>query len=100
MTFETEGGGLVAGKNSNFYVEIELNEGAEFLGVQEWMRNFAVDQAWTVHLAAHKDVDAADPRRCSLERYLRGKWQAGECDPDELTCYGLSYLARLGSESW
>jgi hypothetical protein len=34
-----------------------------------------------VHLAAHKDVDAADPRRCSLERYLRGKWQAGESDP-------------------
>jgi hypothetical protein len=23
----------------------------------------AVDQAWTVHLAAHRDVDAADPRR-------------------------------------
>jgi hypothetical protein len=48
----------------------------------------AVDQAWTVHLAAHQDVDAADPRRCSLERYL-WEWQAGESDPDELTCYGL-----------
>ena len=104
MTFETEGGGLVAGKNSNFYVEIELNEGADIFGSSKMDEEFplrvAVDQAWTVHLAAHKDVDAADPRRCSLERYLRGKWQAGESDPDELTCYGLSYLARLGSESW
>jgi hypothetical protein len=67
---------------------------------EEFPLRVAVDQAWTVHLAAHKDVDAADPRRCSLERYLRGKWQGGESDPDELTCYGLSYLARLGSESW
>jgi hypothetical protein len=60
----------------------------------------AVDRAWTVHLAAHSEIDAADGRRCSLERYLRGKWQAGESDPDELTCYGLAYLARLEAESW
>jgi hypothetical protein len=40
VTFETEGGGLVAGENGNFFVAIELNEGAEFLGVQKWMRNF------------------------------------------------------------
>lgn len=60
----------------------------------------AVDRAWNVHVATHDDIDAADPRRCSLERYLRGKWQAGEADPEELTCQGLSYLARLGSESW
>jgi hypothetical protein len=26
----------------------------------------AVDRAWTVHLATYNDVDAADPRRCSL----------------------------------
>jgi hypothetical protein len=65
---------------------------------EEFPLKVAVDQAWTVHLVVH-DVDAADPRRCSLERFLRGKWQAGESDPDELTCHGL-YLARLGSESW
>jgi hypothetical protein len=53
----------------------------------------AVDRAWTVHLATHTDVDAADPRRCSLERYLSERW-------DDLTCYGLSYLARLKSENW
>jgi hypothetical protein len=60
----------------------------------------AVDRAWTVHLAMKKDIDAADERRCSLERYLIGKWQGGENDPEELTCHGLSYLRRLGSESW
>jgi hypothetical protein len=26
--------------------------------------------------------------------------RVAESDPDELTCYGLSYLARLGSETW
>jgi hypothetical protein len=51
-------------------------------------------------LATHNDVEAGDYRRCSLERYLNGKWQAGESDPEELTCHGQSYLARLGSESW
>ena len=40
----------------------------------------AVDRAWTGTYATHKDVDAGDPRRCSLERYLTGKWQAGEND--------------------
>ena len=60
----------------------------------------AVYQAWTVHLAMHNDVAAADPRRCSLERYLRERWEAGESDPEELTCRGLSYLAGLSSESW
>jgi hypothetical protein len=60
----------------------------------------AVERAWNLHLATHADVDAADQRRCSLERHLSGKWRAGESDPEELTCCGLSYLARLGSESW
>jgi hypothetical protein len=60
----------------------------------------ALDIAWAVHLATHSEDDAADPRRCSLERYLNGKWHAGEIDPEELTCCGLSYLARLGPENW
>jgi len=34
----------------------------------------AIDRAWTVHIATHNDSDAADQRRCSLERYLVGKW--------------------------
>ena len=28
----------------------------------------AADRAWTIYLAAHADVDAADHRRCTLER--------------------------------
>ena len=60
----------------------------------------AIYQAWTVHVATHNDIDASDPRRCSLERHLSERWKAGESDPDELTCRGLSYLARLRSESW
>ena len=60
----------------------------------------AVDRAWAVHLATHKDVDPGDYRRCSLERHLAGKWQAGANDPEELTCQGLSYLAHLKTESY
>jgi len=66
----------------------------------EFQLKVAVDRAWTVHLAMHKERDANDPRRCSLERYLGERWQAGESDLDELTCYGLSNLARLRPESW
>ena len=96
-------GQILSGKSGNFFFPIELSS-RRVSGVQEWMTSFrlrvAVDQAWTVHLATHTDVDAADPRRCSLERYLSERWEAGESDPEELTCYGLSYLARLRSESW
>jgi hypothetical protein len=60
----------------------------------------AIDRAWNVHLATNNDVDAADQRRCSLERYLIGKWQGGENDPEELTCHGLAFLNRLASEGW
>jgi hypothetical protein len=61
----------------------------------------ASDRAWTIYLAARADVDAADHRRCTLERYLHGRWQAGESDPEELTCSGLSHLWRLRPEdSW
>jgi hypothetical protein len=30
-----------------------------------------------------------------LERFVRGRWHAGERDLDELTCSGLSFLSRL-----
>ena len=36
-----------------------------------------------------------DERRCTLERFVRERWQAGETDLDELTCSGLSFLSRL-----
>jgi hypothetical protein len=60
----------------------------------------AVDRAWTIYLAAHANVDAADHRRCTLERYLRDRWNAGENDPEELTCLGLSFLWRLERDNW
>jgi hypothetical protein len=37
----------------------------------------AVDTAWTVYLATHRDVDVADDRRCLLERHLQRSVEAG-----------------------
>lgn len=53
----------------------------------------AANRAWTLYLAVHDDVDPLDARRCTLERYLRQRWQAGECNAEELTC---SSRARSG----
>jgi hypothetical protein len=60
----------------------------------------AVDTAWTVYLATHRDVDAADGRRCLLERHLRGRPEAGQSDTEELTCSGLAYLDRIAKDEW
>src|SRR4051794_26129829 len=66
----------------------------------EMLPAVAANRAWTSYLAVHDDVDPLDARRCTLERYLRQRWQAGECDTEELTCLGLAYLARVPSDSW
>jgi len=58
----------------------------------------AVDTAWSVYLAKHRDVDAADYRRCLLERHLHRTWEARVNDPDELTGFGLAYLERLADD--
>ena len=55
----------------------------------------AVAAAWSVYRATHRDVDAADGRRCLLERHLHWKWEARESDAEELTCLGIAYLERL-----
>lgn len=55
----------------------------------------AVDIAWSVYRARHRHVDAADSRRCLLERHLHGRWEAGEGDAEELTGFGIAYLDRL-----
>jgi hypothetical protein len=55
----------------------------------------AVDTAWSVYLATHSGVDAADSRRCLLERHLHRRWEAFESDAEELTGFGLAYLERL-----
>jgi hypothetical protein len=55
----------------------------------------AINTAWSVYLATHDGVDAADSRRCLLERHLRTRWQAFQSDAEELTGLGLAYLERL-----
>jgi hypothetical protein len=64
----------------------------------EFPPRVAMYRAWTIYLASHADVHAADDRRCTLERHLLGRWHAGESDPEELTCSGLSHLWRLERE--
>ena len=54
----------------------------------------AVETAWSIFCATHDGVDAADSRRCLLERSLRGRCEAREEDVEELASFGLAYLAR------
>lgn len=55
----------------------------------------ALDTAWSIYLANHCRVDAADSRRCLLERHLH-RAQASQGDnAEELTCSGLAFLERL-----
>ena len=58
----------------------------------------AVDTAWSIYLAKHRDIDAADNRRCLLERHLQGRWEACERDAEELAGVGIAYLERLPEE--
>ena len=55
----------------------------------------AVETAWSVFCATHDGVDAADSRRCLLERHLQGMLEAREEEVEELASFGLAYLARL-----
>jgi hypothetical protein len=55
----------------------------------------AVDTVWSLFRAKHRGVNAADSRRCLLERYLQGRWEARVSDAEELTGFGLVYLERL-----
>src|ERR1700739_559657 len=55
----------------------------------------AVHTVWSLYLAKHRGVDAADSRRCLLERHLQGRWEARVSDAEELTGFGLAYLERL-----
>ena len=66
----------------------------------EMLPTVAANRAWTLYLAVHDDVDPLDARRCTLERYLRQRWQAGERNPEELTCLGLAHLARVPGDTW
>jgi hypothetical protein len=63
--------------------------------VDETLIRKALDTAWTVYLATHRDVDVADGRRSLLERHLQGTLKASQSETEELTCSGLAYLDRL-----
>ena len=55
----------------------------------------AVENAWSIFCATHHGVDAADSRRCLLERHLQGRCATRQEDVEELASFGLAYLARL-----
>ena len=55
----------------------------------------AVDTARSLYRAKHRDLDAADSRRCLLQRHLRGRWEARVSEIEELTGFGLAYLNSL-----
>jgi hypothetical protein len=59
-------------------------------------------RAWGIYLAKNETVSENDARRCTLERYLKRRCQAGESDPDELTSAGLWYLTRIDAltDAW
>jgi hypothetical protein len=59
-----------------------------------------VAETWAVYLATHRDVDAADSRRCLLERHLQRKWQNSQGDAEALVCSGLAYLRRTTKDEW
>ncbi|WP_426612532.1 hypothetical protein [Bradyrhizobium sp. McL0616] len=63
--------------------------------VDEAPLGLAVDIVWSLYLAKHRDVDAADSRRCLLQRHLQERWEARVSEVEELTGFGLAYLNRL-----
>ena len=67
---------------------------------EELVLRHAIETAWSVYLATHRNVDIADQRRCSLSRHLEARLQAGENDTEELACSGLAYLDRLPCDVW
>ena len=68
--------------------------------VDDFVLREAVEMAWSMYLATHRDVDIADQRLCSLSRYLSERLNVGEVDVEELACDGLAYLDRLPADAW
>ena len=58
----------------------------------------AIDTAYSVYRARHREVDAADSRLCLLERHLHGRQEACGDDADELTAFGVAYLEWFPEE--
>jgi hypothetical protein len=60
----------------------------------------AIDTAWTAYQATHEGIDAADSRRCLLERHLNQKPMESDDAVEELASCGLAYLARFREDEW
>jgi hypothetical protein len=58
----------------------------------------AIEPVWSVYRARPREVDAADSRRCLLERHLHGRGEARGGDASELTAFGIAYLEWLPEE--
>lgn len=94
-----------SGKSGNKYRSGSLDDlvipGSERCCMEHCQYLRATQQAWAIYLAQNDSVSPEDGRRCSLERFVRERWKAGETGLDELTCSGLSFLTRLcQTNSW
>jgi hypothetical protein len=94
-----------SGKTGNFRTLPELeSERAQMCGslrmADEAPLRTALATTWTVYLATHRDVDAADGRRCLLERHLQRKWETSQSDAEQLVCSGLAFLDRTAKDQW
>jgi hypothetical protein len=57
--------------------------------------NFVASSVWSVYLTMHTEVDENDQRRCTLHRFIKKRYAAGERDYDDLMGSGLAYLKKL-----
>ena len=55
-------------------------------------------KAWSFYLMMNSAVAESDQRRCTLHRFIRKKYEAGERDYDELVTSGLAYLKKLDAQ--
>jgi hypothetical protein len=89
----------LSGKTRNFIFRVELSFDEFFWPepnmVDDVPLRTAASTVWSLYLVKHRDVDAADKRRCLLERHLQGRWEARVSDAEDLTGCGLAYLERL-----
>jgi hypothetical protein len=59
----------------------------------------ALARAWGVYLLIHSGIDDNDPRRDSLQQFIRQRCDAGESDTESLAIEGLKFLKSLERRS-
>ena len=88
-----------SGKTGNLRSGDELpSHDVNFVGPGTWSTKPCGGEpctVWSLYRAKHRDVDAADSRRCLLQRHLQGRSEARVSEVEELTGFGLAYLNRL-----